>query len=359
MKRKLPVSIQDFVTIRENDYCYVDKTRRIYDLISYSGSAYFLSRPRRFGKSLLCSTLNAIFEGRRELFSGSLTQKALAIDSLDWNWKKYPVIRIDLNPGDYPRGIEALQSIIRLSLSFCEEKYGLAAQGTDINTRFRALIANLYKMHGEKVVVIIDEYDKPLLSVMDNLPLLKEIRSALKSFYGVIKSSGEHLEFVFITGVTKFSKVSVFSDLNNLNDISLDSKFFDICGVTQEELEKEFAPEIESVVQNKNCDRGTYLAELKHYYNGYRFSKKPETVYNPFGLLHHFYNDGDFQNYWFWSGTPTFLLTLIENQHIDIPNLENETVKLCSKWACLSIMKSAISGHGAIFHSLLIPNNPT
>jgi hypothetical protein len=181
---------------------------------------------------------------------------------------------------------------------------------------------------GERVVIIIDEYDKPLLNTIDVPDIHKEIRSALKAFYGVLKSSGEHLRFVFLTGVTKFSQVSIFSDLNNLIDLSLDPRYADLCGITQEEMERDFEPEIEQIAADKNLEKQKYLADLKRFYNGYRFSENTLTVYNPFGLLNHFYNNGTFDAYWFATGTPTFLIKLIENQKINILNLERSKVSL-------------------------------
>jgi hypothetical protein len=206
MKRRLPIGIQDFSKIRDGGYCYVDKTERIHDLLTGSGSQFFLSRPRRFGKSLLCSTLGAIFEGKRDLFAD------LAIDSLDWEWKKRPVIRIDLNPGDYTHGVNELFATINMALDLCAKKYGVPLDGETISARFTSLIHNLWEKSDNKVVVIIDEYDKPLLSTIDHRELHETMRGTLKGFYSVLKSADEYLQFVFLTGVTKFSQVSIFSD---------------------------------------------------------------------------------------------------------------------------------------------------
>ncbi|MDR1933756.1 MAG: ATP-binding protein [Spirochaetales bacterium] len=320
MKRRLPIGIQDFVTIREDGFCYVDKTKRIHDLLTGSGKSFFLSRPRRFGKSLLCSTLGAIFEGRRELFTG------LAIDSLEWDWKKHPVIRIDLNPGNYGQGVDVLFENCNRSLEFAAQKFHVSLTGDSSGDSFIRLIKALNDRYGEKVAVIIDEYDKPLLNTMDDRDLHVAIRNELEGFYGVLKSTDEHLKFVFLTGVTKFSQVSVFSDLNHLTDLTLNPCYADLCGITQEELERDFAPEIEDVARTTGRDRETYLEDLRRFYNGYRFSEKPLTVYNPFDLLNHFFQEGKFLPYWFETGTPTFLIKLIENQNIDIAGLEKETV---------------------------------
>jgi hypothetical protein len=319
VKRRLPLGIQDFASIREDGYCYADKTARIHELITESGRIFFLSRPRRFGKSLLCSTLAAIFEGRRELFSG------LAIDGMDWDWRKHPVIRIDLNPGRYEDGVDHLDDRLITVLSDSAETVNLPLDGGTLESKFGNLIKNMCRHTGEKTAVIIDEYDKPLLSTIDNAELYKKMRIALKAFYSVLKSYDRYLKFVFLTGVTKFSQVSVFSDLNNLTDISLNPNYCDICGFTQEELETEFQPEIDGILHNNQITRPEYLAKLKYFYNGYRFSKKPNTVYNPFGLMNHFYNHGEFDTYWFATGTPAFLIKLIEAQKIDILSIEKKS----------------------------------
>jgi hypothetical protein len=215
MKRKLPVGIQSFAKLREEGFVYVDKSRQVYDLVEAAAGPVFLSRPRRFGKSLLCSTLKALFEGRRDLFSG------LAIDSLDWNWKTYPIIHLDLNPGDYTTGVETLEMTLRNQIFNIAKSVDLAVRGEIASLEFTNLIFDLHTKFKEPVVIIIDEYDKPLLSTIDNRTLHEQIRNTLKGFYGVLKSADEHLKFVFLTGVTKFSKVSIFSDLNNLTDLSL------------------------------------------------------------------------------------------------------------------------------------------
>jgi hypothetical protein len=322
MKRKLPIGIQSFAKLREGGFVYVDKSRKIYDLVDNAAGPVFLSRPRRFGKSLLCSTLEALFEGRRDLFKG------LAIDSLDWEWKQYPIIHLDLNAADYTTGLETLEMTLKNQIMTIALNEGVALRGEIASIQFTNLINDLHSKYKERVAVIIDEYDKPLLSTIDNRELHEQMRNALRGFYGVFKSSDKHLNFVFLTGVTKFSQVSIFSDLNNLTDISLNPKYNDICGITQQELEQCFDEEITTIAEKKNTKRKNYIADLKRFYNGYRFSSDTLTVYNPFGLLQHFGNEGIFDSYWFATGTPTFLLKLIEAQHIDILNLEKETVTL-------------------------------
>jgi hypothetical protein len=323
MNRKLPISIQDFVSLREDGFCYVDKTAHIHRLITGSGRAFFLSRPRRFGKSLLCSTLGAIFEGRRDLFGEIAGHPALAINSLDWAWKKHPVIRLDLNPGNYSNGTDVLFTNLNRNMEHCAQKYGVSVSGESSADRFARLIYTLKNHFSERVVVIIDEYDKPLLNTMDNPTIHTKMRDELKGFYGVLKSSDEYLKFVFLTGVTKFSHVSVFSDLNQLVDLTLEPKYAGLCGITQDELEQNFMPEIEEILQNTGNNRELYLEKLRRFYNGYRFSKNPLKVYNPFGLLKHFNSDGEFLTYWYESGTPTFLIKLILNQKINILDLNN------------------------------------
>ena len=327
MKRLLPIGIQDFPKIREGGFVYVDKTPVIHRLISGSSGACFLSRPRRFGKSLLCSTLGAIFKGRRELFGELAGRPALAINSFDWEWKKHPVIKIDLNPGDYSKGTVVLTSWLHNELNNIAKDYNLELRGQLVPEQFFNLILDMYKHFNEKVVVIVDEYNKPLLSTIDKPAVHIKIRDELKGFYGVLKSADEYLRFVFLTGVTKFSHVSIFSDLNHLNDLTLDPRYADICGLTQEETEFNFKPEIESILEERNRNREEYMENLRQYYNGYRFSKKGLKVYNPFGLLLHFDKEGDFLPYWYETGSPSFLVNLITSQKINILDLNNMRIK--------------------------------
>jgi hypothetical protein len=326
-KRLLPVGIQDFPDIRERGFVYVDKTARAYELITGSGKAFFLSRPRRFGKSLLCSTLGAIFEGRRELFGEIAGRPALAVNSLDWEWKAHPVIYLDLNPGDHSKGTDVLSEVLQSQLENAARRYKVALRGQFAPVRFGNLIVDLHERFGEKAVVIIDEYDKPLTSTLDKQDVHIELRDALKAFYGVLKSYDAHLRFVFITGVSKFSHVSIFSDLNQLTDLTLDPRYADICGLTQDELEADFGPEIGDVLEKTGRNREVYLDELRRFYNGYRFSKAPLTVYNVFGLLKHFNSGGEFSGHWYESGTPSFLVELIAKRKINILELGNMQVR--------------------------------
>jgi hypothetical protein len=320
-KRLLPIGMQDFEAVRADGFVYVDKTARAHELITGSGRQFFLSRPRRFGKSLLCSTLGAIFEGKRELFQEIAGFGALAIDSLEWGWKAHPVIRLDLNIGDYSGGVDVLSAVLQNELGNTARQYGVELRGQLAPIQFANLIFDLHERFKERAVVIIDEYDKPLLATIDKPLVHAELRSALKGFYGVLKSSDAHLRLVFITGVTKFARVSIFSDLNQLNDLTFDAKYADLCGITQEEMENVFAPEIDAIASASGKDREAYIGELRNFYNGYRFSEKTLSVYNPFGLLNHFNKGGKFLPYWYESATPEFLIRLIKEQKIDIANL--------------------------------------
>jgi hypothetical protein len=327
-KRILPVGIQDFPKIREYGYVYVDKTPQIYPLVTGAAGAFFLSRPRRFGKSLLCSTLGALFEGRRELFGEIAGRPALALDSLDWEWKAHPVIHLDLNAGNYKKGVGTLHSTLYAEMRREAEKYGAKIRRADSPAnQFKYLIEKACKKIGEKAVVIIDEYDKPLTGTLGVRDVHIELRDTLKEFYGVLKSYDDHLRFIFITGVSKFSHVSIFSDLNQVTDLTLSPRYADLCGLTQEELEANFGPEIEGVLETTGRDRGEYMGELRRFYNGYRFSKAQLTVYNPFGLLNHFGDGGEFSNYWYNSATPSFAVELVERQKINILDMNNMLVR--------------------------------
>jgi len=305
----------------------VDKTARIHQLLTGSGKPFFLSRPRRFGKSLLCSTLGAIFEGRRDLFGEIAGRPALAINSLDWEWKKHPVIRLDLNAGVYSNGIGELHSALYSELQKEAEKHKVELErSTDAISQFKYLIRKASEKAGLRAVVIIDEYDKPLINTIADPSIHTQMRDYLKGFYGVLKSYDEYLRLVFITGITKFSRVSVFSDLNHLDDLTLDPEYADMCGITQNELETCFEPEIAAILENTGKSRKKYFEELRRFYNGYRFTENPLTVYNSFGLLNHFKQKGKFSPYWYETASPKFLVDLVINQKIDIVNLGDLSV---------------------------------
>jgi hypothetical protein len=307
-KRKMPVGIQTFDEIIQEDYVYVDKTNYVYELVS-TGKCYFLGRPRRFGKSLFLSTLKAFFFGKRELFDG------LAVATLETDWIEYPVFHLDLNAGDY--AVNELDSILNVWLYELENKWGKNNIEDTLSTRFAGLIKRAGEQSGRKVVILIDEYDKPLISTLENEPLNAAVRNKLKAFYSVLKSSDQYLRFVFLTGVTKFSQVSVFSDLNQLRDISMEQRYASICGITETELTDNFQPELAALAAANNSSYEQTLFEMRKNFNGYHFSKNSAGVYNPFSVLNTFAKD-DFMYYWFQTGTPTFLIKELQKNDADL-----------------------------------------
>lgn len=300
---KYPIGIQDFEKLRSEGFLYVDKTLPIKDLVD-DGKYYFLSRPRRFGKSLLLSTIAAFFEGKRELFKG------LAIDSDEMGWEPHPVIRIDLNAEKYDTK-ESLETLLNKYVSFYEDIYGRTEYDVTISQRFDSLIRNAYKKTGKRVVILVDEYDKPMLQSIGNPELQDEYRNILKSFYGVLKSLDGSIRFVMMTGVTKFGKVSVFSDLNHLTDISMDTRYYDICGMTEAELHDYFDESIAGLARANEMGVDECYTTLKERYDGYHFSEDAPGVYNPFSLLQTL-DKGKFGSYWFETGTPTYLVKLLQ-----------------------------------------------
>jgi hypothetical protein len=293
----------------------VDKTEYVYCLAT-RGKPYFLGRPRRFGKSLFLSTLKAYFLGKKELFEG------LAIAELEKDWIKYPVIYIDLNVEGYT-DVTSLEKALDTNLKNAEKQWGKDETDTTPASRLLGLINRAAEQTGRKVVVLVDEYDKPLVNTLDNQVLNNFFRDRLKGFYGILKSADANLRFVFLTGVTKFSKVSVFSDLNHLLDISMKKQYAGICGISESELTAYFQPEIRALTDELGNTYEATLAELKRYYNGYHFAKKSEGMYNPFSLLNTF-DAKDFGNYWFATGTPTFLVKMLKDIDFDIKRLETD-----------------------------------
>jgi hypothetical protein len=323
--RLLPKITSDFIKIRRNGYVYVDKTRQIYKMMTDVEGPYFLARPRRFGKSMLCSTIRAIFEGRRDLFGEIAGMPALAINAQPWQWKIHPVISIDLAYDDYSEGESVLTDLLRAELEIAAQSYGITVKGNSPAILFKKLIKALYVATGERVVVIIDEYDAPLISTLDS-PNHEKMREKLKGFYLVLKACDAQLRFVFITGVSKFSKAGIFSGLNNLDDITLDSDYADICGITQTELLTTYGPEIDRVLEHTGREREEYLKDLQTFYNGYRFTRAETLVYNPFGMNMHFGKLGEFESYWFKTATPSFLIKLIDKHKINFQNLSDKEV---------------------------------
>ena len=315
--RNMPVGIQSFEAIRTGGYVYVDKTYFIPKL-EILGRAYFLTRPRRFGKSLFISTLQAYFEGRKELFKGLAIEKFKAETGSEW--KKYPVLKLDLNAGDY-RTPEELSAVLNSHIENWCISFGLEQKFEKPYLNFAYIIRTLYEKFNQKVVILIDEYDKPLIATLENEELQNQYRTSLKAFYSVIKSSNDYIHLSFLTGVTKFSKVSIFSDLNNLFDISFDKEYSSICGITEEELNSNFSKEIEMLAEEHSKTYNEMVDILREKYDGYRFSEKEERIYNPFSIFNVFAKKklGD---YWFETGTPTFLVRLLEKCYFNIPDLE-------------------------------------
>ena len=270
---KYPLGIQSFESIREEGYLYVDKTDLVYQLVM-SGRYYFLSRPRRFGKSLLISTLEAYFKGKKELFKG------LAIAGMEQDWKEHPVLHLDLNAEKYSTP-EALDSIICTHLDLWEKQYGAADHETTLSSRFKGIIRRASEQTGKKVVILVDEYDKPLLQAINDKPLQEDYRNTLKAFYGVEKSMDSYIQFAFFTGVTKFSKVSVFSDLNNLTDISMDARYVELCGITEKEIKKVLDGEVGEMAEANDINKTACYDKLKSYYDGYHFEANTVGIYNP------------------------------------------------------------------------------
>lgn len=318
--KKLPIGIQSFENLIKDNYIYVDKTKYIWEL-SHTGKVYFLSRPRRFGKSLLLSTMASYFEGKKELFKG-LEIERLENES-DEPWTEYPIIHMSFATGDYQQKEELTKNIAAILFDYYQQ-YGLEQHTENtLGKQFYDLIKGINIKTCKDVVVLIDEYDKPLLDNMSvNERQEDENRRILKGFYGTLKDADEYLKFVFITGVTKFSKVSLFSDLNQLNDISLLPKFAGICGITEDELEQNFIEEIDEMSAANDFSKEECILELKKNYDGYHFSSEKVGVYNPFSILNCFYNN-DFDRYWFATGTPTFLINMLVKSGRPIDDLSN------------------------------------
>ncbi len=314
--QNLPIGIHTFERIRNENLLYIDKTKDIYQLIT-TGSVYFLSRPRRFGKSLLISTLKAIFEGKRHLFEDLWINQ-----NTDYAFESYHVVHIDMSQVDSDNA-EQLKNYLLVQVKQLAKQHSLNLEHGTYSSCFGELIQKLGQ--DKPVVILIDEYDKPILDHLTK-PARDTVKDALKGFYNMIKANDPYLRFVLLTGVTKFSKISVFSGLNNLIDISMNKFYAEMLGVTQEELETYFADRIEQLAKSFNIRPETLLEQIKYWYNGYRFSEKPVYVYNPFSTLSFFFEES-FKFYWFETGTPTFLLELIKNNPQSWPQIPEE------KWA--------------------------
>ena len=310
-----PIGIQNFEKIRKDGYFYIDKTALIYQLVK-TGSYYFLSRPRRFGKSLMLSTLEAYFQGKKELFEG------LAMEKLEKDWIKHPILHLDLNIGKYDAP-DSLDKILNEALLGWEALYGSREGESTLALRFKGVVDRACKLTGQRVVILVDEYDKPLLQAIGNEALQTEYRNTLKPFYGVLKTMDGSIKFGMLTGVTKFGKVSVFSDLNNLDDISMREPYVGICGMTEKEIHDNLDLELHELAAARKITYEEVCAKLKEYYDGYHFVENTEGIYNPFSLLNTFkYNK--FGSYWFETGTPTYLVELLKRNHYDLERMAHE-----------------------------------
>lgn len=312
-QRFLPIGIQDFEDLRKRGFIYVDKTALVYKLAN-EGKPYFLSRPRRFGKSLLLSTMEYYFLGKKDLFKG------LALETLEKDWIEYPVIKISFGLNSYENN-ERLKARLNAIVSEYENQYKIEKQTEDPAERFARIIQTAYEKTGRQVVILLDEYDKPILDALYT-DYEEQNRQELRSFYSPLKDCDKYIRFLFITGITKVSHVNIFSGLNQLNDISLNSDYSSICGISETELEHYFTPEIEALAEAQEMTVAEAKQKLADMYDGYHFTHNVEGVYNPFCLLKCF-SEKDFGSYWFESGTPSFLVKTIQNQPLELENLVN------------------------------------
>ena len=298
-----PVGIQTFERIRKENKLYIDKTEYVYRMTHSGGCYFFLSRPRRFGKSLLVSTFESYFSGKKELFEG------LAIEKLEQKWMEYPVLHFDMSGGKHMEK-EQLEDYLSNRLEAEERKWGITHSKRGVNDRLTELITTAYEISGKQVVVLIDEYDAPMLDVAHERKTLDELRNVMRNFYSPLKMCEPMLRFVFLTGITKFSQVSIFSELNNIKNISLDDEYAGVCGITKEELLTQMSEDIDVLAEALEMTREETIAKLKENYDGYHFSPASPDVFNPYSLLNCF-DDKNFGAYWFSSGTPTYLINML------------------------------------------------
>ena len=314
--KRLPVGIQTFSNIIEDDMLYIDKTEYIWNMIHLS-KYIFLSRPRRFGKSLLVSTLQAYFEGRKDLFKG------LFIETVEKEWTEYPVLRFDMSLGKHMEK-DQLERYLLYILEENERRFGITSDSKDPNVRLKNLIASAYEKTGKKVVILIDEYDAPLLDMVHEEKTLPVLRNVMRNFYSPLKASDPYLQFVFLTGITKFSQLSIFSELNNLKNISMRADYAGVCGITEEEMLTAMSDYIDDFAEALQTTREGAIEGLKRQYDGYHFTWPSPDIYNPFSLLNAF-QDHKYTNYWFASGTPTYLVEMMRKFHVlpsDISHME-------------------------------------
>ena len=305
--KRLPVGIQTFSNIIEGDMLYIDKTEYIWNMIHLS-KYIFLSRPRRFGKSLLVSTLHAYFEGRKALFKG------LFIESVEKEWVQYPVLRFSMASGKHMEK-DQLERYLLFMLAENERRFGITSDSIDPNVRLRNLITSIYEKTGKKVVVLIDEYDAPLLDVVHEDKTLPVLRNVMRNFYSPLKDSDPYLHFVFLTGITKFSQLSIFSELNNLKNISMRPDYAGVCGITEEEMVTAMTDYLDDFAEAQQTTREGAVEGLKRQYDGYHFTWPSPDIFNAFSLLNAF-QDRDYTNYWFSSGTPTYLIEMLRKFNV-------------------------------------------
>ena len=333
MARKLyPIGIQTFSRIREEDLFYVDKTAYVYHMTHTDGVFFFLSRPRRFGKSLLVSTFLSYFEGRKDLFKG------LAIERLEKEWNEYPVLHFSMAGGKHMEK-EQLEEYLGYQLENQERKFGITEHRNGVNNRFADLMETVHKKTGKKLVVLIDEYDAPLLDVAHEEENLDALRYVMRNFYSPLKDCEPMLRFVFMTGITKFSQLSIFSELNNIKNVSMDEPYAGICGITKEELLTQMSEDIDELAGKLKLTREETIQELKDHYDGYHFCWPSPDVFNPYSLLNCF-ADGELNAYWFGSGTPTYLINMMRKFGVQPSSLKEIQAKASAFDAPTEMMKS-------------------
>ena len=319
LQRLYPIGIQTFSEIREKNYLYIDKTEYVYRMTHFA-KYVFLSRPRRFGKSLLTSTLHSYFSGRKDLFQG------LAMERLEKEWIEYPVLHFDMSMAKHVDK-ERLERLLDFMLSDYERTFDLDTTAGDANLRLTRLIKCAYEKTGKKVVVLIDEYDAPLLDVVHEKENLGVLRNIMRNFYSPLKACDPYLKYVFLTGITKFSQLSIFSELNNIKNISMDEPYAAICGITEDEMLTQMKEDVERLAVKLNISSEEVLLKLKENYDGYHFTYPSPDIYNPFSLLNAF-ADGKFGSYWFGSGTPTYLIKMLEKFGVEPSEIGNNHVEV-------------------------------
>jgi len=313
--RRFPIRIQTFEDIIRDNYAYVDKTRQAY-ILANSGKYFFLSRPRRFGKSLLISTLDAYFKGQKELFRG------LAMERLETKWEQYPILRLDLSDANYIDS-ESLETILSRYLYYWEDVYGANSREKSLSDRFAGVIMRAAAQTGKRVVMLVDEYDKPLLETIDNDELNTQLRDILKGFYSTLKAQDANIRFALLTGVGKFSHMTIFSGLNNLNDISMAKEFADICGITEQELHSNFDADVQRLADENDMAKEEAYTKLRDNYDGYHFVRSGAGLYNPFSIMNVLAKK-EFSDYWFATATPTFLVKLLRQDGFDLTQFNDD-----------------------------------